>query len=94
MTNANGKGEHFVPNHIGTQSRGFGGNKGKKMQDTSGKHAQVIQTKGGRLLLCISTGRATLADSINRLKPPKENHRKMDKRSASTGKDTQTRQIA
>lgn len=38
--------EHFVPNHIGTQSRGFGGNKGKKMQDTSGKHAQVMQTKG------------------------------------------------
>jgi small acid-soluble spore protein N (minor) len=38
--------EHFAPNHIGTKSRGFGGNKGKKMQDTSGKHAQVIQTKG------------------------------------------------
>lgn len=38
--------EHYVPNHLGTQPRGFGGNKGKKMQDTSGKHAQVIQTKG------------------------------------------------
>ncbi|GLB60792.1 acid-soluble spore protein N [Cytobacillus sp. NCCP-133] len=38
--------EHFVPNHIGTQSHGFGGNKGKKMQDTSGQHPQVIQTKG------------------------------------------------
>ncbi|TKC19247.1 acid-soluble spore protein N [Robertmurraya kyonggiensis] len=37
---------HFNPNHIGTQDRGFGGNKGKTMQDTSGKHAQVIQTKG------------------------------------------------
>jgi hypothetical protein len=46
------------------------------------------------LLLCISTGRATLADSINRLKPPKENHRKVDKRSAGPGKDTQTRQVA
>lgn len=38
--------KHFVPSHIGTKSRGFGGNKGKKMQDTSGQHAQVIQTKG------------------------------------------------
>lgn len=38
--------EPYAPNHIGTQSRGFGGNKGKQMQDTSGKHAQVIQTKG------------------------------------------------
>lgn len=37
---------HFTPNHIGTQNRGFGGNKGKTMQDTSGEHAQVIQTKG------------------------------------------------
>jgi small acid-soluble spore protein N (minor) len=46
MTNNNGKSEHFNPNHIGTQSRGFGGNKGKKMQDTSGKQPQVIQTKG------------------------------------------------
>lgn len=46
MTNGNGKPEHFNPNHIGTQPRAFGGNKGKKMQDTSGKHAQVIQTKG------------------------------------------------
>ena len=36
----------FTPNHIGTQPRGFGGNKGKTMQDKSGKHAQVIQTKG------------------------------------------------
>ncbi len=36
----------FVPNHIGTQPRGFGGNKGKKMQDKSGQHAQVMQTKG------------------------------------------------
>lgn len=38
--------KHFTPDHIGTQSRGFGGNKGKKTQDQSGKHAQVIQTKG------------------------------------------------
>jgi hypothetical protein len=29
------------------------------------------------LLLCISTGRATLAGSINRLKPPNESHRKV-----------------
>lgn len=37
---------HFTPNHIGTQSRAFGGNKGKKMQDQSGQHPDVIQTKG------------------------------------------------
>ena len=46
------------------------------------------------MLLCISTGRKTLADSINRLKPPKEKRRKADKRSGRTGKDTQTRQVA
>ncbi|WP_307339141.1 acid-soluble spore protein N [Metabacillus malikii] len=40
------KQQHFTPDHIGTKSRAFGNNKGKKMQDTSGKHAQVIQTKG------------------------------------------------
>jgi small acid-soluble spore protein N (minor) len=38
--------KRFKPDHIGTQPRGFGGNKGKQMQDTSGKHPQVIQTKG------------------------------------------------
>jgi hypothetical protein len=45
------------------------------------------------LLLCISTDRATLADPINRLEPPKERHRKVDKRSAWNGKDTRTRQV-
>jgi small acid-soluble spore protein N (minor) len=38
--------KHFTPSHVGTQPRGFSGNKGKKMNDTSGQHAQVIQTKG------------------------------------------------
>jgi len=38
--------KHFVPSHIGTKSRSAGGNKGKQMQDTSGQHPQVIQTKG------------------------------------------------
>lgn len=38
--------KHFVPEHLGTQPRGFGGNKGKQMQDRSGQHPQVIQTKG------------------------------------------------
>ncbi|AIM15046.1 MULTISPECIES: acid-soluble spore protein N [Neobacillus] len=38
--------KRFQPNHIGTQPKGFGGNKGKKMQDNSGEHAQVMQTKG------------------------------------------------
>jgi small acid-soluble spore protein N (minor) len=37
---------HFAPNHIGTKPRGFGGNKGKQMQDQSGEHPDVIQTKG------------------------------------------------
>ncbi|AKO93639.1 acid-soluble spore protein N [Priestia filamentosa] len=46
MSNAKRDSEHFVPNHIGTQPRAAGGNKGKKMQDKSGKHAQVMQTKG------------------------------------------------
>jgi len=36
----------FRPSHIGTQPREAGGNKGKQMQDTSGKHPDVIQTKG------------------------------------------------
>jgi small acid-soluble spore protein N (minor) len=46
MSNPKKGQNHFAPNHIGTKSRGFGGNKGKTHQDTSGKHAQVIQTKG------------------------------------------------
>ena len=46
MAGQNDKQSHFNPNHVGTKSRGFGNNKGKQMQDTSGKHAQVIQTKG------------------------------------------------
>jgi small acid-soluble spore protein N (minor) len=46
MTNSNDKQSHFNPNHIGTKSRGYGGNKGKKMQDKSGHHPQVMQTKG------------------------------------------------
>jgi hypothetical protein len=50
--------------------------------------------EGKWLLLCISTGRMTLADSINRLKPPNESHRKVDKRSIRTGKVMQARQAA
>jgi hypothetical protein len=50
--------------------------------------------EGKWLLLCISTERVTLADSINRLKPPNESHRKVDKRSRRTGKITQARQAA
>jgi small acid-soluble spore protein N (minor) len=46
MGNPKRKSKYFVPSHIGTQPRQAGGNKGKKMQDTSGEHAQVIQTKG------------------------------------------------
>jgi small acid-soluble spore protein N (minor) len=46
MGNPKKHSQAFRPSHIGTQPREFGGNKGKQMQDTSGKHAQVIQTKG------------------------------------------------
>ncbi len=46
MTNPNNKQEHFAPAHIGIKGRKAGGNKGKQMQDTSGQHAQVMQTKG------------------------------------------------
>ncbi|WLR43438.1 acid-soluble spore protein N [Bacillus carboniphilus] len=46
MTNSNDKQTHFNPNHLGTKPRGFGGNKGKKMQTQGDQHAQVIQTKG------------------------------------------------
>jgi small acid-soluble spore protein N (minor) len=46
MSNPRGNPKYFNPNHLGTQPRAAGGNKGKKMQDQSGQHAQVIQTKG------------------------------------------------
>lgn len=46
MTNSNNARSKFNPNHIGTQPRGFGGNKGRQMQDKTGKKPDVIQTKG------------------------------------------------
>ncbi|WP_018663565.1 acid-soluble spore protein N [Heyndrickxia acidiproducens] len=46
LGNPNKKSKYFTPDHLGTQPRGFSGNNGKKMQDRSGEHAQVIQTKG------------------------------------------------
>ncbi|NGP44032.1 acid-soluble spore protein N [Bacillaceae bacterium SIJ1] len=46
MSNPKKHPEAFQPSHIGTQPRKAGGNKGKQMQDQSGQHAQVIQTKG------------------------------------------------
>lgn len=46
MGNPKRNSKRYRPSHLGTQPRGFGGNKGKQMQDTSGEHAQVIQTKG------------------------------------------------
>ncbi|SEM16993.1 small acid-soluble spore protein N (minor) [Mesobacillus persicus] len=46
MGNPKRDSKHFVPSHLGTQPKSFGHNKGKKMQDKSGEHAQVIQTKG------------------------------------------------
>lgn len=46
MSNPKKDSKHFVPSHLGTHPRGFGGNKGKKMQDKSGDQPQLIQTKG------------------------------------------------
>ncbi|MGV2938978.1 acid-soluble spore protein N [Mesobacillus sp. LC4] len=46
MSNPKKDSKHHVPSHLGTQPRGFSGNKGKKMNDKSGEHAQVMQTKG------------------------------------------------
>ena len=46
MSNPKKDHKHFSPSHLGTQPRGFSGNKGKQMNDKSGQHAQVIQTKG------------------------------------------------
>nr|WP_263326688.1 acid-soluble spore protein N [Neobacillus sp. Marseille-Q6967] len=46
MSNPKKSSNHWSPSHLGTKQRGYGGNKGKKYQDTSGEHAQVIQTKG------------------------------------------------
>jgi small acid-soluble spore protein N (minor) len=46
MSNPKKDSKHFVPSHLGTQPREFGGNKGKKYQDKSGEQPQVIQTKG------------------------------------------------
>ena len=49
--------------------------------------------EGIRLLLRISTVRATLADSY-KMEPPDESRRKADKRSARNGKDTTAGQAA
>ncbi|WP_080849182.1 acid-soluble spore protein N [Cytobacillus gottheilii] len=46
MGNPKKHSQGFRPSHIGTQSHSAGGNKGKQMQDQSGQHPQVIQTKG------------------------------------------------
>jgi small acid-soluble spore protein N (minor) len=46
MGNPKKDSKHFRPSHLGTQPRAAGGNNGKQMQDKSGKHPQVIQTKG------------------------------------------------
>ena len=46
MSNPKRNSKPFVPSHIGTQHRAAGGNEGKQMQDKSGQHPQVIQTKG------------------------------------------------
>lgn len=46
MSKPRHKQEHYNPSHLGTQPRGFTGNKGKKMATKTGESPQVIQTKG------------------------------------------------
>ena len=46
MSNPKHSQQGFSEDHLGTKSKNFGGNKGKQYQDKSGKHAQVMQTKG------------------------------------------------
>jgi len=46
MSNPKKNSKPYVPNHIGTQSRAAGGNKGKQMQNKTGQTPDVIQTKG------------------------------------------------
>ncbi len=46
MGNPKKKSKYYVPNHVGTQPRGFSGNKGKQYNDKSGENPQLIQTKG------------------------------------------------
>jgi small acid-soluble spore protein N (minor) len=46
MGNPKKNSKQFRPNHLGTQSRSAGGNKGKQMQDQSGQHPVIMQTKG------------------------------------------------
>jgi small acid-soluble spore protein N (minor) len=46
MSNPKHSQQGFSTDELGNKSQRYGGNKGKKYQDTSGKHAQVIQTKG------------------------------------------------
>lgn len=46
MSNPKKGQQNFHPDELGNLSKRYGGNKGKKYQDTSRKHAQVMQTKG------------------------------------------------
>jgi small acid-soluble spore protein N (minor) len=46
MSNPKHSQQGYSTDELGNKSLRYGGNKGKKYQDTSGKHAQVIQTKG------------------------------------------------
>ena len=46
MGNPKRNSQQYQPDHIGMQPREAGGNKGKKMQDQSGQHPKIIQTKG------------------------------------------------
>ncbi len=46
MGNPKRDSKHFRPYHRGTQSTESHVNNGKKMEDNSGQHPQLIQTKG------------------------------------------------
>ena len=66
MSNPKKDSKHFRPSHQGTQPIAAGGNNGKKMQDKSSKHAQVIQnfvdalTKGSSLVTPAKEGLGSL----------------------------------
>ncbi|MFC4618740.1 acid-soluble spore protein N [Camelliibacillus cellulosilyticus] len=46
MSNPKTHPEHFVPHHLGEQSRDIHGNKGKKMANKTGEAPNYIPPKG------------------------------------------------
>lgn len=46
MSNPKRSQENYTPDHLGEKSVAVDANKGQKMADKSGKHPDIIQTKG------------------------------------------------